>query len=366
MKEIKGLFNSAVVYAEELEEAAEEQIRLLCDQNFTAGSKIRIMPDVHFGAGCTIGTTMTLTDKVVPNIVGVDIGCGMEVVRLKKTKEIDNTKLDKAIRREIPSGFEVRKKPHPYVAETRIEKLRCAKAINLERAYLSIGTLGGGNHFIEVNRCGEGELYIVIHSGSRNMGLQIAEFYQKMAAKNSKAAVPKALAYVEGQAFEDYLHDMAIAQRFAALNRKAMMQLLLDSLEQTAAEQFTTIHNYIDMNGMILRKGAVSARRGEKLLIPMNMRDGSLICVGKGNPEWNFSAPHGAGRLMSRTAAKKRISLEDYRESMKGIFSTTIERGTLDEAPMAYKPMESIIAQMGDAVTIERRLSTVYNFKASE
>jgi len=324
------------------------------------------MPDVHFGAGCTIGTTMTLTDKVVPNIVGVDIGCGMEVARLKNAEKIDCARLDKIIRREIPSAFDVRKKPHPYAAEARIEKLRCAKAVNLERAHLSVGTLGGGNHFIEVNRCDEGELYVVIHSGSRNMGLQIAEHYQKMAVKNSREAVPKALAYVEKQAFEDYLHDMAIAQRFATLNRKAMMQQLLEGMEMTAAEQFTTIHNYIDMNGMILRKGAVSARKGEKLLIPMNMRDGSLICVGKGNPEWNFSAPHGAGRLMSRTAAKKRISMEDYRESMKGIFSTTVERNTLDEAPMAYKPTESIIAQMGEAVTIERRISTVYNFKASE
>ena len=385
MKEITGRFNSAIAYTNELEAAAEEQIRLLCDQSFVEGSKIRIMPDVHVGMGCTIGTTMTLTNKIVPNLVGVDIGCGIEVVKLQE-KEIDCAKLDKAIRRMIPSGFEIRKTPHPYIAEARIEKLRCAHVVNLERARLSVGTLGGGNHFIEINRDDEGNLYIVVHSGSRHMGHQIAEHYQKTGHEklnksprkgrgkenDAQEPVPRALAYVEGQTFKDYLHDMALAQHFATLNRKAIAQQILEYMQLTVIERFTTIHNYIDIgegkasSNMILRKGAVSARAGEKLLIPMNMRDGSLICVGKGNPEWNFSAPHGAGRLMSRTVAKSRISMEDYRKSMDGIFSTTVERKTLDEAPMAYKSMESIIPQMGDTVTVERHIIPIYNFKAAE
>ncbi|MDR1873706.1 MAG: RtcB family protein [Synergistaceae bacterium] len=409
MIEIKGRFNSAIAYVEELDEEVVTQIRTLCDQSFVEGSVIRIMPDAHFGKGCTIGTTMTLTDRVVPNLVGVDIGCGMETARIRE-REIDCARLDETIRRTIPSGSAIRKAPHPCADEARPEDLRCAHAVSLERARRSIGTLGGGNHFIEVDRDDEGNLYVVVHSGSRHMGLEVAEFYQQAAwerlnqnsfehrkalideykrqgrdkeisgaladlKKQVLTNVPSELAYVEGKLFEDYIHDMTLAQRFAALNRRVMVQQILEQMGLTAVEQFTTIHNTIDTGqdieetvrpkNMILRKGAVSARRGEKLLIPMNMRDGSLICIGRGNPDWNFSAPHGAGRLMSRSQARSQLSLSEYQASMKGVFSTSVDRATLDEAPMAYKPMESILAQTGDTVTVERRIVPIYNFKAS-
>jgi RNA-splicing ligase RtcB len=402
MIEIKGRFNNALVFAGEIEEGVAEQIRTLCDQRFTEGSVIRVMPDVHYGKGCAIGTTMTLTDKVVPYLVGVDIGCGMETARIRE-REINRARLDETIRRTIPAGFDIRKKAHPYADEARPEDMRCAKAVKLERARRSMGTLGGGNHFIEVARDGEENLYVVVHSGSRRMGLEVAEFYQKTAyerlnrnsfedrrvligeykrqgrekeieeglaklKKQVSTDIPRELAYVEGKLFEDYIHDMILVQRFAELNRKAMVQQILECMGWTPVECFMTIHNYIDTRpeGRILRKGAVSARKGEKLLIPMNMRDGSLICIGKGNPDWNFSAPHGAGRSMSRTQAKVRLSMSEYRESMKGIFSTSVGKATLDEAPMAYKPMESIVSQIEDTVTVERRIVPIYNFKAAE
>ncbi|MDR2005883.1 MAG: RtcB family protein [Acidaminococcales bacterium] len=400
MVTIQGKFNSAVCYTPQLEERAAEQIKTVCDQEAFAGCKIRIMPDVHAGKGCTIGTTMTIKDKIVPEMVGVDIGCGLETVRVD-ADTLDFARLDEVIRRHIPSGFDVRKTPHKYAGGIDLSELRCAKRVNLDRAYKSVGTLGGGNHFIEVGKSSGGGLYIVVHSGSRHLGSEVAEHYQtegysalcghaqfqlaEMIAQlkaqgrhkeiqstmnrlKSQTALPapKDLAYVEGGLFDDYLHDMKIIQKFAVLNRKAMADTILAGMHLSAAEEFTTIHNYIDTDAMILRKGSVSAKQGEKLLIPINMRDGCLICVGKGNPDWNFSAPHGAGRLMSRSKAFNALTMERYQAEMSGIYSTCIRPETLDEAPMAYKPVDEIIAQIEPTAEIAAKIKPLYNFKAAE
>ncbi len=366
MKTIIGTHNQAIVYTDRIDDTAVKQIETLCCQEFTQNSTIRIMPDVHAGAGCTIGTTMTIYDKVVPNLVGVDIGCGMEVIRLGN-KNIELQRLDKIIYEKIPSGFGIRDKAHPYNEEIDLEALHCKGDVNLNRAQRSIGTLGGGNHFIEANRDERGQLYLVVHSGSRHLGRQVAELYQQEAFKRlNKTAIPKALAYASGDLFHQYIHDMKIVQQFAAINRKAILREIVKAMKLDVVEQFTTIHNYIDTDCMILRKGAVSAQAGEKLLIPINMRDGSLICVGKGNPDWNYSAPHGAGRLMSRIQAKNSLTLSEFKKTMKGIYTTSVRKETLDEAPMAYKPMEEIISHIKDTVDIVHTLRPIYNFKAAE
>ena len=372
MQKIRGKNNEAIVFTDRLEDVAAKQIERLCDQEFVRGSKIRIMPDAHAGAGCTIGTTMTIIDKVVPNLVGVDIGCGMLVHRIRRRK-VDFAALDQVIRAHVPSGFAVREKPHAFVAKTGIENLRCIRNVDLERARLSVGTLGGGNHFIEMDRDEEDGLYLVIHSGSRHLGKQIAEHYQRLAAddliQRSKgrnvARADRDLAYLENGLFHAYLHDMAIAQRYAAINRQAMAQLILEKTGLISTGNFSTVHNYIDTDAMILRKGAISARQGEQVLIPMNMRDGSIIAVGKGNDEWNQSAPHGAGRLMSRKEAFRTLSMKDFQATMAGIFTTTLTKKTLDEAPAAYKPMTEIVESMRPSVEILKRLRPVYNFKSA-
>ncbi|HHV29989.1 RtcB family protein [Acetivibrio mesophilus] len=396
MIEIRGKYNTAKVFTDNVEQEAIAQIMELCNQEFVKDSIIRIMPDTHAGAGCTIGTTMTINDKIVPNLVGVDIGCGMETIKLKN-KNIELSKLDKIIHEYIPSGFDIRKKEHPYVTNIDFEGLACRKNVNINRAKLSVGTLGGGNHFIEVNKDNEGNLYLVVHSGSRHLGKQVAEYYQdlgyrelvnnseevkaiierlkaegrqKEIEKEIKKVKPpkinKQLAYVQGKSYEDYLADMKLVQKFAVLNRKAIVDEIVRRMDFKIEEQFTTIHNYIDMDSMILRKGAISARQGEKVLIPINMRDGSLICIGKGNKDWNYSAPHGAGRLMSRSKAKEVITLKEFEASMEGIYSTTVNRSTLDECPMAYKPMEEIIENIRDTVEITDTIKPIYNFKAAE
>ena len=370
MIEISGKYNTAKVFTDTLDEKSFEQIKLLCDQAFTRGSIIRLMPDVHAGAGCTIGTTMTITDKVVPNLVGVDIGCGMETMIIPKddplSKEFDPAKLDKWIYKNIPSGRTVRKEAHEFAKLILFDDIRCPKA-NIDRARLSIGTLGGGNHFIEAGRDQNENLYIVIHSGSRHLGLEIAEWYQKEA--QTLADVPKDLAYVVGSLFDDYINDMKITQFFAAVNRKAMMQLICEGLginETSSYEGFTTVHNYIDTDERILRKGAVSAKAKEKLLIPINMRDGSLVCEGLGNPDWNFSAPHGAGRLMSRSKALKTLSLENFKKQMEGIYSSSVHKKTLDESPMAYKNMDDIIRNIAPTAGVTNTVKPIYNFKAAD
>ena len=368
MVELNGIFNTAKLFTDTAEPSAISQIEHLLNQEFVAGSKIRIMPDAHAGMGCTIGTTMTVTSKVVPNLVGVDIGCGMETALLKDNR-VELAQLDKAIHQYIPAGFNTRKEPHRFNDEIDLNALHCAKHVDLKRASLSIGTLGGGNHFIELDEDDEGQLYLVVHSGSRNLGKQVCDHYQNAAAdslhRTGKGA-DRVLAYLEGPLLECYLHDMAIVQRYADLNRKAIAKELEKRVKLKIAEQFTTIHNYIDLDMMILRKGAISAKKGERVLIPMNMRDGSLICIGKGNEDWNCSAPHGAGRIMSRTEAKKSITLTQYEKSMKGIYSSTVNRSTLDEAPFAYKPMDEIVANIGDTADIIKTIKPLYNFKAAE
>lgn len=400
MLELKGKYNEAKIFTDVVDEASISQVMLLLNQEFAAGSRIRLMPDIHAGAGCTIGTTMTITDKVVPNLVGVDIGCGMEVIQIKE-KHMELQKLDKLIYENIPSGFHVREKTHRYFNEIDLEELYCFPYIDIRRAEKSLGTLGGGNHFIEADRDEDGNLYVVVHSGSRHLGLEVANYYQEEGyralngstkqdianlidqlksqgrdkeiqksitiLKNTKrTGIPRQLAYVSGDLFRQYIHDMKIVQEYAEQNRKAMMDEIVKGMKLHVVEQFTTIHNYIDMDAMILRKGAVSAKDGEKLLIPINMRDGSLICTGKGNDDWNQSAPHGAGRLMSRSKAKESFTVSEFKKQMGGIYTTSVNKDTLDECPMAYKGMDDIVNNIGDTVRIDKVIKPIYNFKAGE
>ena len=368
MIEITGKYNTALVYTDNLEPSAAGQIKAFCDMEYSSGSKIRIMPDVHAGKGCTIGTTMTVTDKIVPNIVGVDIGCGMLTVKLKE-KRLELPKLDSFIRQNIPFGRNVRERAHRSHGRIDIYELECVKKIDTRRAKESIGTLGGGNHFIEIDTDGD-SLYLVIHTGSRNLGLRVAEYYQKTAYNacggRAQSKIPYELAFLEGDAMQSYLHDMALMQRFAALNRTVIKEVILDGLKLHEEESFETIHNYIDTDNMILRKGAVSANKGERLLIPMNMRDGSLLCTGLGNSDWNCSAPHGAGRLMNRRDAEQSFTLSQFKKSMEGIFTTSVSKDTIDESPFVYKPMEEILKNISDTVTVDKILKPIYNFKASE
>ena len=398
--EIKGKVATAIAYANVIEDAAIEQIRRMCDYAFTEGSKIRIMPDVHAGKGCTIGTTMTIHDKAVPNVVGVDIGCGMYTVRLHET-EIDFARLDEAAHY-VPSGMNVWEGRRESFD---LEALRCYRELkDAKRLQRSLGTLGGGNHFIEVDRASGGTLYLVIHTGSRNLGKQVAEYYQHLAVelnqgreeyfkkrdaliaeykaagrrKEIQAAlkalhwadkplsVPEDLCFLYGEYLENYLHDVEICQQFARRNRELIAQILLERAGLTGADGFHTIHNYIDTDEMILRKGAIAAHKGEKVLIPINMRDGSVLAIGRGNPEWNYSAPHGAGRLMSRGAARETLSMEAYTEAMKGIYTTSVNPSTIDEAPMAYKALEDIIDVIRDSVDVVDIMKPIYNFKASD
>ena len=395
MFEVQGKYNTAKIFTDVVDQSAISQVIELCNQEFCKGSKIRLMPDIHAGAGCTVGTTMTITDKVVPNLVGVDIGCGMETIKISEDN-LDLKKLDELIYQRIPSGFDIRKSPHSFTKSIDLTKLRCAKHCNLNRAVLSLGTLGGGNHFIEADKDSNGRIYIVVHSGIRHLGVEVAKYYQEAGYRDivnqdvrpmiehlkaegrykeiqpaieklkseHQLKIPKQLAYVSGDLFDDYIHDMRIVQKFAALNRQAMLEEIVNGLGLHVIEQFDTIHNYIDTENMILRKGAVSAQAGEKLLIPINMRDGSLICRGKGNPDWNYSAPHGAGRLMSRTAAKQAFNVNEFAKQMQGIYSTSVNQSTLDECPMAYKNMEDIVDNIEPTVDILEIIKPVYNFKA--
>lgn len=402
MIELNGKYASAKIFTDLVDQASISQVIELLNQPFVEGSTIRMMPDIHAGAGCTIGTTMTVGDKICANLVGVDISCGMLCVQIKEN-EIDFNRLDEVIRKFVPNGFAIRSKPHKFADQIDLTELRCVAHVDLDRAYKSIGTLGGGNHFIELSKDDENNYHLVVHSGSRHLGLEVAKYYQNLGyaklnghddnaiqqlidelkaagrhkdiekeitkLKNTKRTyIPKDLAYIEGQDFDDYIHDMRILQRYATLNRGAIIDTILVGMRWTAADWFETIHNYIDLDnphGMILRKGAVSAEEGQRLLIPINMRDGCLIGKGKGNPDWNYSAPHGAGRIMSRSQAKRVFTVEEFTKSMDGIYSTCIGQDTLDEAPMVYKPMESIIENIGDTVDIEKIIKPVYNFKAS-
>lgn len=394
MIEIKGTYNTAKIFTDNIDDETKKQIQILVNESFTSESKIRIMPDTHAGAGSTIGTTMTINGKVVPYMVGVDIGCGMETVILKNT-HLELAQIDKIIHEYIPAGFNIHEEAHEMALETNIHKLKCLKKINQNRAYKSIGTLGGGNHFIEIAKDTENKFYLIIHSGSRNLGKQVAEIYQKLAIerhsnkhqdklikklksenrlqdiqselKKLKSEISdKKLAWLDGELLEDYLHDMAITQEYADINRKCISKIIIKKAKLKVEDSFSTIHNYIDLKNNILRKGAISAQQNERVLIPINMRDGSLLCTGKGNPDWNFSAPHGAGRIMSRRKARESITLNSFKKSMEGIYSSTITKETIDEAPFAYKPIDEIIANIKETVNIAKVLKPIYNFKASE
>lgn len=402
MIEIIGKFNIAKCYAETIGDAAVAQISAICDEPVFQNTKIRIMPDVHAGKGCTIGTTMTITDKIVPAMVGVDIGCGMYAVGLGST-QIDLAQFD-ALAHAVPSGHDIWETPYePF----DLTELKCYSSLKrYTRLACSLGTLGGGNHFIELNEDADGDKYLVIHSGSRNLGVQVAEYYQnlaidlrcgkeeylderkrvitqyksegrqkeiagklselKMKWENRVPDLLPELCYLTDRYMADYMHDIRICQRFARRNREIIAAFLLDHMRIKAVFSFHTIHNYIDADEMILRKGAVSAKCGETLLIPINMRDGSLICIGKGNEDWNCSAPHGAGRLLSRSDAIKRLTMEEYQMQMEGIYSTCIAPETLDESPMAYKNIEEIMRNIVPTADIVRHIRPIYNFKATD
>ena len=411
---LKGKYNTAKIFAGTCDEMTVAQVTNLLDQPCAEGSRIRIMPDCHAGAGCVIGTTMTITDKVIPNLVGVDIGCGMLATKLKE-KRIDLPKFDSVSQAEIPAGMRMRAAPHSRAGEMSAGELMCFNKryckVSQDVFALSLGTLGGGNHFWELDRDEEDSIWLVVHTGSRRSGKDVAEYYQRMAyeslnilgdrrkallasqrkafidkvkregrakdlnrlLKDWEKAVPKEeitvpyeVAWCEGALFDDYIHDMRVMQRYAALNRRIITETILKSCRLHAEDQFETIHNYIDTDHMILRKGSVSAMEGERLLIPINMRDGALICVGKGNDDWNRSAPHGAGRLMSRAEARSAVSMKDYKEAMKGIYTTCVNKGTLDESPFAYKSMDEIVANIGPTAEIVSRIRPIYNFKAGE
>lgn len=394
MVTVTGKFNECKVFTDYVDDTTLSQLSLLLDQEFVADSKIRIMPDTHAGTGCVIGTTMTLTNKVVPNLVGVDIGCGMLAVKLKENS-IDLNMLDTIIRNYVPSGFDIHEKP---IAYSDIDKIFAP--VNLDRAYQSLGTLGGGNHFIEVDKDKDDNLWLVIHTGSRHLGIEVCKCYQNMAFstihkkntsekieeivarlksegkqkdiektliafKKNSISIPKDLSYLEGENFFRYIHDMKYTQEHAKINREIIAKEILNHMNLHEVERFDTIHNYIDTENMILRKGSISAQKNEKVIIPMNMRDGSLICVGKGNPDWNYSAPHGAGRLLSRIQAKEKLSLDEFEKSMNGIFSTCVGIDTIDESPMAYKPMDEIVKNITDTVDIIDVIKPIYNFKAN-
>ncbi len=417
MKTIEG--HDVKIFTDNIEENALEQIKQLLSIDVFSDKKIRIMPDVHAGAGCVIGFTGDLGDKVIPNIVGVDIGCGMRILKLGRLTDLDFHAFHEHIRSNVPSGKIVREERfgfRPLVneemeiyreAKQLVMQLRCYRELkDSGRINKSIGSLGGGNHFIELDKDAEGDVYLVIHTGSRNLGKQVAEIYQAKAIKHLtegadefeetikrtieeyKAAgrrselqnvikkmrrecqkiepsLPADLCYVEGNVREDYLHDMRLCQHWAVLNRKLISLLLLKFFSGiNIKEEFESVHNYISDDN-IIRKGSISAAVGERCIIPLNMRDGSLICTGKGNPDWNCSAPHGAGRVLSRTQAYETISMEDFKESMIGIYSESVNDFTRDESPMVYKPADEIISNIGDTVTIDTIIRPIFNFKAS-
>ncbi|MER2038227.1 MAG: RtcB family protein [Solibacillus sp.] len=397
MIEVKGQYTDAIIYTNQPQEVAIGQIDELVNQAFMSGTKVRIMPDYHAGKGCVIGTTIALNDRVVPNLVGVDVGCGVLVTEIGK-RTIDFHQLDETIRQYVPSGNAI----HEEVGSTRQtehfnNEVFVARGLQNDYTNRSLGTLGGGNHFIELAKDEVDTYYLLIHTGSRYVGAKIANWHQKRAFeslqredltekiqtlkkkgkqqeiqamiqrfKQENPIVPKELAYLEGELFLDYMADMKLAQRFAHENRMKIAQIILEHMKWDITAQFDSVHNYIDTDAMILRKGAVRAAKDEQLVIPMNMRDGSLICIGKGNADWNESAPHGAGRIYSRSAAMKNLSMDDFKQTMSGIWTTSVSEETLDEAPMAYKPMKEIVEQIGETVSIQKYILPVYNFKASD
>ena len=382
MYEVIGKYNKATVYALNVDSESYAQVLKMCNTEELKGSRIRMMPDMHAAEGCTVGTSMTVGDKINPAYVGSDIGCGMQVYRLADGS-VDFDRLDGVIRREIPSGAAIFSRTNPAIKQVDLEALCCFPTLRHDTVSRSIGTLGGGNHFIEIDRGGGGELYLVIHSGSRRLGKDVALYHQKTAFFTANGITPEEVAkkklrvcdiksrlnpnrcFLSGEYMERYFHDMDIALKYAEVSRKNMGEKIISAMGFTVEEEFTTVHNYVDTKSKILRKGAVSASSGVKLIIPINMRDGSLICLGKGNEEWNYTAPHGAGRLMKRSDAKASITLEEYKNAMRGIYTTSVNESTIDESPMAYRGIDDIIDTVEPTAQVLDIALPVYNFKAS-
>lgn len=365
MKIIKGIYTEAKIFTDDVEEYAMAQVKMICDNEVAAGSTICMMPDIHPGKIAPIGLSMTVTDKIIPQLLGVDIGCGMTCVKLNKT-HAEFQKLDRVIRENVPSGFAIRKEPHPMAEEFSYEELRCSRHINRQKAKRSLGTLGGGNHFIELDQGTDGSLYLVVHTGSRHLGEEVAEYYTKLANSSLKEQgreIPYYLSYLEGGSKDAYVEDVRIIQRYARWNRQIIVREILKGMKWKAVEQFFVEHNYLDDAG-ILRKGSVSARKEERVIIPANMKEGIILGIGKGSAEWNYSAPHGSGRRLKREDVKKQYTVSEFKKEMKGIYSSCVGADTLDEAPFAYRSIAEIAEQIKDTVEITELLRPVYNFKA--
>lgn len=373
MKTINGIYTSAKIFTtnnltNNIDDYAIAQLQMLCDNKVSKNCKIRVMPDVHPGKVGTIGLTMTVGNRIMPNLTGIDIGCGMTLAQIKQ-KKVEFQKLDTVIRENIPSGFAVRKKTHHCADDFDFERLYCYRIIRENKALLSLGTLGGGNHFIEADKDDNGFLYIVIHSGSRHLGKEVTEYYLDEGQKTLKAKgldIPYELTYLEGELFDQYLHDLQIVQEFASLNREIILNELVKGMKWKILDSYSCIHNYIEVTDQykILRKGAVSAKSGEQLIIPINMRDGILLGTGLGNEEWNCSAPHGAGRIMKRKDINTNFTVSAFKSEMKGIYSSCIGKDTLDEAPFAYRNAEDILEAIKDTAVINKIICPIYNYKA--
>lgn len=375
MKTVNGVFASAKIFTDDVEDYAVAQIEMLCNNETAKGSKIRVMPDVHPGKVGTIGLTMTVGETILPNLVGIDIGCGITLTRLMQ-KKAEFQRLDTVIRENVPAGYSVRKKLHRFSMDFDFTRLCCYRSLNLEKARMSLGTLGGGNHFIELDKDKEGNLYVAIHSGSRHLGKEVTEYYllqgqQKL--KKQGIPVPYELTMLSGNLKDDYLHDQQIVQEYAALNRAVILDELVRGMKWKIQDSFSCSHNYIEMNTgdtdlpeHVLRKGAISAKRGEPVVIPINMKDGILLGTGRGNADWNCSAPHGSGRILKRDEVKNQHTVSEFKKEMKGIYSSCIGKGTLEEAPFAYRRIEEIQKAVGDTMEITNVLKPVYNFKADK
>lgn len=371
---IYGKYTSAIVYTSDneqyaIDDYARKQLQMICDHYSAAGSKIRVMPDVHPGKVGTIGLTMTVGGSLMPNLVGVDIGCGMTIAKIK-TKGMECQKLDTVIRDNVPVGGAVRKTSHRLSDRIALRRLHCYKAIDEAKAGRSIGTLGGGNHFIEVDRDEDGALYLVIHSGSRHLGMEVTEYYlekgQKASQMKKQGYAPYDLTCLEGELLEQYLHDLEIVQEFAERNREAMVDEIVRGMKWKVLDSYTCIHNYVDFSADVplLRKGAISAKAGEQVIIPINMRDGIILGTGLGNEDWNCSAPHGSGRVYRRSEVKEHHTVSEFKKAMEGIYSICVNKDTLDESPFAYRKIEDILQAVGETVSVDRIIKPVYNFKA--
>ncbi len=379
METINGAYTSAQIYTTNndttaIDQYARSQLQMICDMEASKNCRIRVMPDVHPGKVGTIGLTMTIGDKIMPNLIGIDIGCGITLVQIK-AKKIEYQKLDTVIRDCIPSGFSIRTKAHRFANDFDFSELKCANHIRIDKAILSLGSLGSGNHFIEADKDDEGNLFIVIHSGSRHLGKEVTEYYLNEGQKILKEkflTVPYEITFLEGQLMDDYLHDLQIVQQFASLNREIILDEIVKGMKLKITDSYECIHNYVDASddtihtfgSAMLRKGAISAKKNENMIIPINMRDGIILGTGLGNTDWNCSAPHGSGRIMKREDVKNHFTVSSFKSEMKGIYSSCISKDTLDEAPFAYRAIDEIADVIGDTVTIDKIIRPVYNFKA--